>query len=191
MNSDVKQIVRRELDRGERLIWAGSPKKGIVFRSTDVFMIPFSLMWGGFAIFWEFTALNSLPEDADPFAYIFPIFGLPFVAIGLYLIFGRFFHDSIRRGKTYYGLTDQRVIIVSGIFNKSVKSLNLESLADISLTEKSDLSGTITFGNETQMATLVIGTSRRGNGAVVAPKFEFIQNAKDVYKKIRAQQQRK
>jgi hypothetical protein len=104
------------------------------------------------------------------------------------MIFGRFIYDSKKRGKTFYGLTDQRAIIVSGLFSKSVKSLNLVTLTDVSLKEKSDLSGTITFGYENQTANFFGGNSFLGMGVNNAPKFELIENAKDVYNKLRAQQ---
>lgn len=188
MNFDAQQIIQRELDSGEKLIWAGAPKQGTVFRGSDVFMIPFSLFWGGFAIFWEVMALSIPKDDAGAVVYVFPLFGLPFVIVGLYMIFGRFIYDAKKRGKTFYGLTDQRAIIVSGLFSKSVKSLNLVTLTDVSLKEKSDLSGTITFGHENQTANFFGGNSFLGMGVNNAPKFELIENAKDVYNKLRAQQ---
>ena len=107
---------------------------------ADAYLIPFSLMWGGFAIFWEYSVLSS----KGPF--FFEIWGIPFVLIGLYLIVGRFFADARQRAKTYYGLTNQRVIIVSGLLAQAVKSLQLRTLSDVSLSERSDGTGTITFG---------------------------------------------
>ncbi len=188
MNFDAQQIVQRELDSGEKLIWADVPKQGIVLRAYDVFMIPFSLLWGGFAIFWEVMALSIHNDDAGAIAYVFPLFGLPFVLFGLYMIFGRFIYDSKRRAKTFYGLTDQRAIIISGLFSKGVKSLDLATLTDVNLTEKSDLSGTITFGYENQIANFFRRDSLLGMGDSNVPKFELIEKAKDVYNKLRAQQ---
>jgi len=109
MNFEAQRMVQRELDSGEKLLWAGMPKQGTIFRGMDVFMIPFSLLWGGFAIFWEYMVLAMAPQAQDTpegFAIIFPLFGIPFVIIGLYMIFGRFIYDSKKRSKTFYGLTN-------------------------------------------------------------------------------------
>lgn len=191
MNYDAQMIIQKELDSGERLLWAGMPKQGTIFKGTDVFMIPFGLMWGGFAIFWEYMALTMAPKAqnaADGFTLIFPLFGIPFVVIGLYMIVGRFIYESKRREKTFYGLTDQRAIIVSGIFRKSVKSLNLKTMSDVSLSEKANGYGSIVFGQENQMMSMFMGGGFPGMGGSATPQFELIENAKDVYKQLRAHQ---
>ncbi len=179
--------IRSELSKDETLIWVGQPKQGILFRSSDVFLIPFSLFWGGFAIFWE-VGVISIPHAGNkapiPVGIIFPLFGIPFVIIGLYLIFGRFIADAKRRTGTYYGLTDQRIIIVSGIFSRKVKSMNLRTLTDISLDEKTNGTGTITFGPTNPMAQWNRGFAWPGM-TEMTPSFEVIQNAKEVYEKIR------
>ena len=59
MPDDPEQVISRELETGERLLWAGSPRHGIVIRGSDAFLIPFSLMWGGFAVFWEISVLHT------------------------------------------------------------------------------------------------------------------------------------
>jgi hypothetical protein len=118
---------------------------------------------------------------------IFPLFGVPFVLVGLYMIFGRFIVDSVRRRKTFYGLTNNRIIIVSGIFSRKIKSLSLKTLTDVSLTEKNDRTGTITFGSQHPMATWNTGMSWPGMPQMT-PSFEMIEDAKNIYNKIREAQ---
>jgi len=177
-------LIRNELYPGERLVWAGRPKQGILFRESDVFMIPFSLLWGGFAIFGVIVVMydpSLLCKGSDPL----PVFGIPFILAGLYMIFGRFIVDSKSREKTYYVLTDQRVLILYRLFGKRVKSLNLRTLSDISLTEKADGTGSILFGQESPWTSQFAGCMFPGMGAEQIPRFEMIENAKEVYTKIR------
>jgi hypothetical protein len=150
-------------------------------------MVPFSLLWGGFAIFWEIMALQIPSEKAGAVSIVFPLFGIPFVLVGLYLIFGRFIYDSMKRAKTFYGLTDQRAIIVSGLLSKGVKSLNLKTLSDVSLSEKKNGYGSIVFGQENQMMSMFMGGGFPGMGTTT-PKFELIENAKQVYNHLRQHQ---
>jgi hypothetical protein len=131
--------IAQSLDSGESLIWFGVPRQGLVLRAADAFMIPFSLMWGGFAIFWEAGVLRMDRSDIG----FMSIWGIPFVLMGLYMSVGRFSVDARMRAKTYYGLTNRRAIIISGLFSRTVNSLPLRTMTDISLQEGSDRSGTI------------------------------------------------
>jgi len=181
-----------ELESGEKLLWSGRPRQGIVFRSSDIFLIPFSLLWGGFAIFWEVAALygtsRSGTNTPQAVKFVFPLFGLPFVAIGLYMIFGRFFTDSAQRRNTVYGITDQRVIIRSGLFSRATKSLNLRTLSDVTLSERGDGSGTITLGPGAGFYSWFYGTSWPGMGRNLAPCLDSIADAKSVYQILRRAQ---
>jgi hypothetical protein len=96
------------LGPNERLIWVGRPKAGVILQSTDLLQIPFGLFFLAFALFWEFLALSSSRGAPTFFAF----WGLPFIAVGLYVAIGRFFYDSLRRSRTFYGLTNQRVLIL-------------------------------------------------------------------------------
>ena len=41
----------RQLLSDEGIVWEGKPYSGLVFRPIEAFLIPFSLAWGGFALF--------------------------------------------------------------------------------------------------------------------------------------------
>lgn len=172
------RIVHQELEPREKLLWSGRPKQGFIFRGADAFMIPFSLLWCGFAIFWEIAVLSS---GAPPF---FLLFGGFFVLMGFYFVFGRFWWDSAQRKKTFYGITNERVIILSGVFNKQVKSLNLKTLSDISVSEKTNGHGTISLGPTSFMESMYSGMAWPGvpQGA---PKLEAIEDVKRVYNILR------
>ena len=153
-------------------------------RPFDVFVIPFSLMWTGFVVFWVYKVITS---GAPLF---FMLWGVPFMLFGLYLLFGRFIIDAKRRERTFYGVTDQRIIIISRWLSRRVETLTLRTLSDLSLREKRDKSGTITFGPSHPMSWMWYWCSFPpccGMGHPTA--FEMIENAKDVYNLIRDAQQ--
>ena len=91
---DVCSRLQSSLAPGESLLWCGRPRQGVMFRKADALMIPFSVMWAGFAVFWVIGAKSS--GAPAPFWS----FGLIFVAIGLYLVVGRFVVDAMVRNKT-------------------------------------------------------------------------------------------
>lgn len=143
MKRNIQSELRQHIDSNEVLLWTGQPKKGILFRSADIFLIPFSILWCGFAIFWVVMASQS--------GGLFALFGVPFVIIGLVFVFGRFIIDAKQRESTFYGLTEDRIIIKSGVFSKNVKSLNIKTLSDIEYNEKNDGTGTISIGPKNPM----------------------------------------
>jgi hypothetical protein len=179
---DAESEIREELRRDERLLWSGQPPQGLRLRASDAFLIPFSLMWGGFAIFWESAVIaNGAP-------LFFMILGVPFVLIGLYLIVGRFWVDARQRAKTYYGLTDSRVIIISGVFSRSTRSLNLRTLSDVAVTRKKNGSGTIWFGPVNPMYAWGANGGWPGMGRYATPCLELDDDVEAVYEKILAVQ---
>lgn len=169
------------LDRGERQLWAGTPRQGVVFRASDVFMIPFSLLWGGFAIFWLLTALRSGGPG------YFSLWGIPFVLVAFFMIVGRFFVDAWSRARTTYAVTSERVIINSGLFMTTTQSLDVRTLTNMTVQERPNGTGTITFGAVNPFAAMYPGTSRLTVQQM--PRFYLIPDARRVYNIIREAQQ--
>lgn len=179
METDSTAMFSAELEPEERILWSGQPQQGLVLHAWDMFLIPFSLMWGGFALFWESAViLGGAPR-------FFALWGIPFVVIGLYFIVGRFFVDARRREKTYYALTSQRIIIFSGLFSRNTRTVNLKTVSDITTDIKGNDRGTITFGPNVPFASWYSSFAWSGTRGYSAPAFEGIENARQVYELIR------
>ena len=141
MDLEAQQEINRQLGSTERIRWVGRPKTGLTFQALDIFPTLFGMFWLAVIVPGFLGAWRS--EDGPPFPILFMV---PFLLVGLYLVIGRFVFDAWRRSRTFYGLTEQRVIILSGWFSTSIKSIPIKSLPDLSLKEKSNGSGTIIFG---------------------------------------------
>jgi hypothetical protein len=183
MRIDTSMVIQSVLDSGEDLLWSGQPRQGIFFRKADIFLVPFSLVWGGFAIFWEYMTIHM----GTPLP--FGLFGIPFVLMGLYLIVGRFFVDAMIRKKTFYGVTSERVIILSGLLARNLESLNIRSMNDLSLSFNRRDSGTIGFGPGSQAAAFFSGLPMPGRGKALGARFEQIPHVQQVYNLIRDAQE--
>ncbi|HEY7172287.1 MAG TPA: hypothetical protein VH417_15650 [Vicinamibacterales bacterium] len=179
-SNEEQQRVQRELGANERLLWTGKPFAGLTFRTADVMLVPFSLMWGGFALFWEYSVWRS---GAPLF---FRLWGVPFVAVGLYLIAGRFVVDSRQRAATIYAVTNERVLILSGLFQSSLVSLNLKTVGELSLSEHADGSGSISFG-QSPLFNLMRGFSA-WPGMSTLTGFDMVPDVRQVFDVLRRAQ---
>lgn len=138
----LEQSLRRELLAGERLLWSGQPRAGKLKRGFGIWL--FAIPWTAFALFWETMAL--LPWSASThtptaiqwsFGVIFPLFGLPFVAIGLWMLWQPI-RAMRRAGATAYGLTDRRLLRVTEARDRKVQSLVLHQIGPIDRRESRD-----------------------------------------------------
>lgn len=119
----------------------------------------------------------------------FAVWGIPFLLAGAYFTVGRFFVDARVRANTFYGLTDRRAIILSGLFSRTTTSLPLRTLSDISLEERKGGTGTIYLGRPQPFAAWYAGMPWPGMGKYLAPAFELIDDARRVYAQLMKVQQ--
>ena len=174
---NLQAELREYLEGDETLLWVGKPRKGLIFRLSDFYLIPFSIFFFGFSIFWI--------KQASMGSRIFALFGVPFFIIGIILVFGRFFIDANYRANTIYGLTENRLIIKSGIYSKSIKSLNIRKLNIIELVENKDGTGNISIGAKDSYLDMGNGMDwASGDRANVNMEIERIKNARKVYSQI-------
>ena len=150
----IDDELRGRLLSGERIAWRGQPGRGLILTPRDAFLIPFSLIWCGFAIFWTIGATGI---GAPGF---FTLWGSMFIGIGLYFVAGRFAVDAWVRSRTFYAVTDQRILIARAAPFRKFTAINLAQLADVELVERASGRGTIRFGHEEP----IWGFGRRGGG---------------------------
>lgn len=141
-------------------------------------MIPFSILWGGFAIFWTVAVTRS-----DGWV---GLLGLPFLIIGLFGIFGRFYWDSATRRRTVYGVTSQRLIIIRRGRRLAMSSTNLDQLGSLELKERSHGRATILFGpiTITPLGSQP-GLSFSQRSQAQRPQFDSIEDGRRVFELIR------
>jgi hypothetical protein len=166
-----------KFSNNDRALWRGRPRQGLMLRGADVLMVPFSLVWGGFAIFWEYSVLSA---DAP---LMFRVWGLFFALAGLHMIAGRFFVDAWQRAKTQYEVTGDCITIRSGIFRRQVTTLDMRTLGQFSLTEQRNGEGTISFG--VSAAGSMFSGLASWPGVEDTPRFDTIPEARKVYQIIR------
>lgn len=154
--------------------WTGAPVQGLVFRQADAALIPFSLVWLAFAIFWETEVIRI----GAPL--LMRIWGIPFVVIGVFFVAGRFLVDAYLRAHTVYGISDSDAYIVrDGLFSRVV-SFNLRSTTPIEMKQRRDGSGTLSFGPSPDLRS---GTAVWGVGSLRS--FEGIADVAEVYQLVR------
>src|SRR5262249_54503388 len=105
----------------------------------------------------------------------------PFLVIGAYLLVGRFLYDAWRRGRTVYGLTDRRVLILRP--SKQI-GLALDRVSEMTLQERMNGRGSLVFG------TSAFNRQNVWGGGPEVPTFEFIADARAVYTDIRDAQKK-
>ena len=137
-------IVRAEMRPHEHLVWADRPVVR-VRGAPAIGRILFGMLFGGFAVFWTSAAwLMTRGVTDGAFGLFFPLFGIPFIAVGAGIVVAgiRSWRDG---GGTVYALSDQRVLIVGGGRRRTVRSLDLTAIRGVERVEGEGAAGTITL----------------------------------------------
>jgi hypothetical protein len=179
---DAAQALRPVLNSGERLLWAGQPAQGLRLQASDLFRLPFGLAVAAFVVVWEVLAFR--PKTPVLFRFV----GIPFLAVGFHLAIGRFFAEARRRSRTYYGVTDRRVLIRTGASAAALKAFSLADHLEISCRERPDGSGTIIFGPSPPFYGWIATSGWLTSGRSHPPLFDSIPSVQRVYTVLRAAQ---
>jgi len=177
--TEAEREIAKELAPGERIVWRGVPRQGIFLVPADWFLMPFSLLWAGFVVYWMVLAIRQG-------APLVALFGVPFVFFAYFFVFGRFQVDGAMRDRAAYAVTDRRVIMVSTFLGRSARSTLIRTLTGVTIDELGDGSGTITFGWKPPLAAyLHYNRPWPGPSGYERSAFDLIPSAREVFKLIR------
>lgn len=157
------------LEDGEEILWQGEPSGRIRFGAGQFFTVIFGLFFAGFALFWMIMAFQA--------GGFFWAFGLIHFSVGLSLAFGAPFWDRIKRGYTWYTLTNCRAFIATDlpVLGRRLKSYPINENTALDYRETDPPS--IYFAQEFQQ--------RKNGSRHIDIGFYGIPDAADVYKQMR------
>ena len=180
-------LLRPHLAPGERALWTGRPKQGLAFASVDLVLVPFGIVWTLASANWNIGVWDSgAPVLAN-------LIGLPFVALGLYMTFGRFLHDAWLRRRTLYAVTSERVIALRLGRAPRLRALALDRLPMLDLHEGRGGRGSILFeeGPDRSRLAEIAGSLEPSPTAAGAMLFHGIERARIVHDLVRRESDRR
>lgn len=113
-----------ELAPGEDLLWVGQPEPGGWMPGGNPAILMFALMWLTITLIWYgiVVALGGF--------IFYMVVGLPFLAIGFWLLFGAPTYALWQRRHTYYGVTDKRLLILQQMRHKVLTALEITGIKE-------------------------------------------------------------
>jgi len=145
----AEQLVNSQLDPGEGVLWTGAPDPGRLALSSIPAMV-FGVPFTGFAAFWismAFSTTSGPSRPAGPLA-LFPLFGLPFLLIGLGMLTAPLW-AYLAAGRTVYAVTNRRALILSRLLATTVKSYTHDEIHELQHVERAGGSGDLYFASRT------------------------------------------
>ncbi len=141
--SPLELALRRELRRSERVLWQGEQIARISPKGFAMYF--FAIPWTAFALFWTAMAsvgASEMDDGAGLLAWAFPLFGLPFILIGLGMLSVPFL-PLFQKGKVLYAVTNERVLKLTLRRRLDVKSVPARRIGPIERSERRDGSGSL------------------------------------------------
>jgi hypothetical protein len=142
----LREWVDREIEPGERIQWMDRPvARFFTGPATAAFL--FGIPWTAFAAFWTtFAALGTAEaDDTEAFgglARLFPLFGVPFILIGLGMLSAPLWAYRKAR-RTVYVVTNRRAISFEGGRSMTVRSFPPETLRNVFRRERRNGTGDV------------------------------------------------
>ena len=133
----------------ESLLWCGQPDPRVLLAGSDLFAIPFGLFWTGSVVYYGIRTGNGGLSVQWGF--------VPFLAVGIYVLVGRYVMRYVRKKRTAYGITTTRGLVAGP-----------RSLTDIPLRSRAVR---VQRSRDSRHASVLIGDQGQARYASSGPEF--------------------
>lgn len=137
--------LRRELATGERILWSAQPRASRLLSGFGIWL--FAIPWLVFSLFFVGMTLLPWADTSNTpngikwsFGIFMPLFGLPFVAIGL-AMFWMPVHAVKNAKRTVYALTSMRLIRLIEGRKRRMDNVMLDQFGPMKRNENADGTG--------------------------------------------------
>lgn len=191
-NFNQPDVFQDDLLTDEKLLWKGQPDRSVIFNKSDIFTMPFGLLWLGILSYNLYVAYMHGTTDATvkvndavvASQQSAMLINFTFMAIiGLMMTVGRLIARNIYKRCSYYAITNQRILFITKFFGKSFKSEYINTLTGMNKSIKRTGIGTIGFDCSSDNN---LSTKSHLNRFTGMPPSSFcdIQDANKVYQMI-------
>jgi hypothetical protein len=166
---EINSHFLKELAADEQILWCDQPQQGFILRRSELLLIPISLGLAALALLlegwlvWMTWLIVQLGDRSLPGLLIIGVLGA-FILLGLlmlllaaFLLLGRFWFDRLRRRKTFYALTNRRVMICSTILKRKIRSIPLGQKLKVTLARHAGDRGSLYLNGDVVLWWLLMG----------------------------------
>jgi hypothetical protein len=204
-------VFKNDLLEGEKILWTGRPETSVIFTFEDIVIVPLSIFVSYILIIpWALIPfLTGISVESNP-ALLIPVgtriqvgldavlsgnlnkdlfmllIGLLLILFSFFMIFGRFLWKAYRKTKTWYAVTDKRVLILTKVFGKRIRMKNIDKVLKMRVSVGKKGMGNINFeGTWGYISLFPEKLSPPNTGLDIfgdsAPSFYDIKDAQKVY----------
>jgi len=143
-SSRLQQALERELRADETVQWHGWQLGRTEWRAFGIYI--FAIPWTAFALLWTTLAAGAVfhmdDRGAGWLGWAFPLFGVPFIVVGLAMLAMPLI-PLIQRGRVLYVVTGQRVLKLSLGHALMVTAIPADRIGLIERREQPDGTGSL------------------------------------------------
>lgn len=144
--AQLRLALERELYSDETVQWHGWQLGRLDLRTFGIYV--FAVPWTAFSLAWTGIAATAVGMSDQAgfglFAWAFPLFGLPFIAVGGWML-ARPFMPLWERGRVLYVVTDRRVLKLAIGRELSIKTAPSDRIGLVQRSERTDGTGTLSL----------------------------------------------
>ena len=190
----MDNTIHNHLQPGEEILWEGQSlqQSRITLNKSGILWLSFSVLWTIMAIIMA-SFIKTADSTGMFFKLAFPLFGLPFVAIGIFMVFIIPAKQQKKDSSTYYYVTNKRIIInIDTVKAQVFNSIPIKNLNSVHLTENQDTTCNIMFSPSILSNNYAYPSVSSSKNSFAEPTvnncFYRIESGIDVHKLILMQQ---